>query len=144
MEEYIGRAAREILTDLNFSQEQLDLVGRILSLDKDTDLVRYAHIDKCTNLYLNGRDPIFEAGKPRHVEMRVVLQPHLRDEDHDALQTRIKTALENAGVDPSGLFAYCTRSYGLELHDVEIHFGGAHYATDKKLHSRDNVDLSDS
>ena len=109
MAEYIGRAAREILTDLNFSQEQLDLVGRILSLDSDTNLVRYAHIDKCTNLYLNGQDPIFEAGKPRHIEMRVVLQPQHHMEDPDVLQTRIKKALENAGVDPSGLFAYCAR-----------------------------------
>lgn len=138
MDEYTQKAAQEILTGLNFSKEQLDLVGRILSLDKDASLVRYAHVDRCTNLFINGRDPIFETGKPRHIEMRVVLQPELNSEDHSVLQEKIKKALDSAGVDSSGLFSYCTRSYGLELYDVEVHFGGAHYRAEKKLHPRDN------
>lgn len=139
MDEYSERAAQEILTGFNFGEEQLDLVGRILSLDKDTSLVRYAHVDRCTNLFLNGRDQVLESGKRRHIEMHVVLQPRLYTEDHNVLQERIKRALEKAGVDSSELFAYCTRSYGLELHDVEIHFGGANYRADKKLHPRDTA-----
>jgi len=48
--DYIQRAARQIVQDLNFSDEQLDLIGRILSLEENKDLVRFVELSNYSNI----------------------------------------------------------------------------------------------
>ncbi len=118
MSTYQQLAGRRILHDLQFSDNQLDLIGKMLSLD--SKVVTNVVIDY-TTLYFRG--PILEVNKQRELNIEATLHPSLDTLDHDSLMYRIKNALEDEKIPTRDLFSYCSKSYGLEAEGVSIHFG---------------------
>ena len=123
MSTYSEKAERRIAQDLHFSPTQIDLVGRILSLEEETPLVHHILFD-----YSDASLPLglsLYVDKPRRINMEVILQKSFRKKDHNQLETRLKEALKTVGVNAKDLFSYCSHSYGIIREDerVEIHFG---------------------
>ncbi|MBI4141623.1 hypothetical protein HY484_01720 [Candidatus Woesearchaeota archaeon] len=142
---------------LRFSDEQLDMIGRILSLDEDKELIRFTYIDRYEDFYFS-KGPVIDISKNRKVTIFALLQQvHNREvlrltvEEHETLVHRIRTALEKRRIgtlqlnDLSALssktnfFCYHAGSYGLEMEGIDVLIGCLHYRTDVKLHPRDCV-----
>ncbi len=127
MDKYRQRALENIARELRFSDLQLDLVGRCLTLTKDSNLVSYVQVEYTrTSERIGG--PILEVKGPREIDISIALQPSLKKEDHDKIMNMIRTALEKIGVNTRGqnsLVSYSERSYGIEREDIgiDIHFG---------------------
>lgn len=116
MDEYAKVAGEAILGRLLFSEAQLGLVGKVLSLKEEQGLVSSTEIVEIGNFYF---------GETPEVRMEVSLQGEMRDEGHDILMDKIRGALKKREVNYSKLFSYCEKSYGLYLdkEGVGIHFG---------------------
>lgn len=121
MEGYLQRIQEMVLKDLGFCVEQLDLMGRVLSLEENSGLVRYVKVD-CANFFVGGQ-PVLFLREPREIGIGVALQRVLRRESNDDLKEMIRKALVEKGIQTQGFFSYCTHSYGIELEGVNIHFG---------------------
>ncbi len=118
-------ARQRIVHDLNFTDPQVDYIGRIFALKEKTLLVEKIDAQYTTVHYSRG--PALEVLQPRSVYLNVILQNALRTEGHNSLQRKIARALETVGVDSSSLFSYCEKSYGIEGEktgfNVDVHFG---------------------
>lgn len=121
MDEYKRKASADITRAIWFTDNQLDLVGRCLSLNEDSKLVRAVQVDY-SQMSLHGQ-PILELGKPQQVHVYVKLQPSMKSDDHDEIMERIRRALQKKDVDTKGLFSYCQKSYGIEREDIGVDIG---------------------
>lgn len=70
MNEYQQRAAEEILKDLNFNDFQIDLIGRVLSMEKDDELVKCVEIKSYGDYYSDAFGPIMCLNKNRKACVR--------------------------------------------------------------------------
>ena len=122
--DYETIARKRIISDLRFTDSQLDFMGRFFTLQSKTDL-----ISRITAEYSNvhsGNRPILILNEPRsYLYLMAELQPALRENNHSSLQHRIQLNLLTVGINPLSLFSYCQKSYGIEREDLGIsaHFG---------------------
>ena len=104
MDMYKQRAFEEILKYLKYNDNQLDLIGRVFSMEEDKELVRFVELKSCED-YINSLfGPIICLDNERKVNIRVVLQNKLYDEKHEILEERVKNSLYKAGIDTTDLF----------------------------------------
>jgi len=125
------KAKDDIIRVLGFTDDQLNLVGRCLSLEEDSKLVQYVKVEY-TQTHLHGV-PIIELGESRQICVDVALQPSQKRNSHENIMGRIGRALQRRGVDAKDLFSYGQKSYGLEREDinVDISLGFKHPAKPK-------------
>ena len=141
MTDNLERAALQIARDLNFSSNLLELIGKILSLEDEKELVRFVELSKYGNLFdMNGE--LFYIQNSRTAHARVVLQNNLYDLPDEIVKEKVVTALAKRDIDISKIFQYTRYSYGLTMSGIDIHIGGMPLRQDVKLHPRDAVMLS--
>ncbi len=119
MDDYTSRGQERILRDLKFREEQVDLLGRLLSLQDSPDLVRSIDI-QYTHLHVMGQ-PALQLESPRTLSVNIGLTPAAMQDDHDGLMDRIRRELGRREIPADGLFSYCNKSYGLEVQGFDIH-----------------------
>ena len=124
---YHEKAEQRIVQDLYFSSEQLDLVGRIISLKEKTALVHHIDFDYSDASLSEGYFLSVEKSleKSRKINMDIILQKVYETLSHQNLEKKLKQALKTVGVGTQDLFSYCSHSYGIlrENEGIEIHFG---------------------
>jgi hypothetical protein len=130
-----------ILSDLGFSEEQIDVVGKVLSLEGDKELVRFVEMSRYEDLLdsVHGEIMLLEK-KSRTLHMTAVLQNSWYDKPNEVVFERVKTALIQRDIDISDLYSFSRYSYAIDaLHGIDIHIGGTPIRDDKKYHLRDAV-----
>lgn len=142
MDKYYQRAVEQIILDLNFTLEQLDLIGKILSLEDNDDLVRFVELSRYGDLLDDKGGEFMYIKSPRKVHARVILQNHLYNQPHEMVEEKVRKALNGRSIDTTNFFSYCSHSYGIEnLMGIDVLIGGTPLRTDEKLHTRDSVKL---
>lgn len=132
---------RHIREKLNFTDSQLTLLGQLLSVDADEDLVRFTRVNHYTNRFL-GSEPVYDPKTPREISMSIFLQPKWKEETHERLRARIACTLNEVHFPAHAeLISYDHRSYGVEYDNISALIGLLHFRSDKLLHPRDKLSL---
>ena len=122
MNQYRELFSQDLLRHIGYKDSQIDLIGRLLLLRENSDLVKSVDVEYGENTGFG-----LEIG-PIHnptIEVEVGLQRKLKNEDHEILMGRIIQALAKVGVNEQELGEYCEHSYALEREEegVDVHFG---------------------
>ena len=141
MVKYKLNAAYEIASELKFSDEQLDFLGRLLSLEKD-DLVRFVEINNFADCFDNDGPLINLRKNNRSFRTRVVLHDRFYDLSFENSNNEVRRLLDSVEINHEGLFSYSIYSYGLEKYNVNVLIGGMPIRQDIKVHRRDKLFLS--
>ncbi len=124
--DYSILGSTQILRALGYTPQQLDFVGRIYALEQHKEVIKKIEISQLTTTSgLLGE--LWVIGEPRKIGLRVQLQSLLGFKDdsglHAELMKRVSGALKEEGIDPTSLFAYCNRSYGIENDNLRVDVG---------------------
>jgi len=118
MNQYKQKAAEVIVRDLRFTEDQLDIVGRLLFMEDEKELVKYVKIECGGGVSIHPGGPEL----PRNVNVYVILQENLETEGSNEVKKKIKDAARKLGIDSREIVSYHEFSYGIEMSNVDVHF----------------------